>query len=144
MSQVRTESLTLRGYSRIRLRQCEAIHIDIDRGCTAYVIAVNGIAAGNAVRNAELVRPSILQTHWVIINDDSSRNPIVIFKDAAHLPSAHRRLCKAVERLRRGQSIKDVNGCVLADVEVRKATERFRGEIEQRVETIPKRISRDG
>src|SRR5260370_4145095 len=92
-SQGRTESLTLCGYGGSRLRQCVAIHIDVGRACTTYVVVIHGIAAGNAARNAELVRTAISQARWVSVKDDSRRNPSIDFEDAAHLPSAHRRLC---------------------------------------------------
>ncbi len=97
LSRGRTKSLTLRGYSWSRLRQCVAIYIYVGRACTTYVIVIHGIAARNAVWNAELVCTAISQTGWVSIDDYRRRNSSIDFEDAAYLPSAHCRLCKPVE-----------------------------------------------
>ena len=93
----RTEGLTLRRYSRSRLRQCVAIHIDIGRTRTSNVIVINRIATGNAVRNSKLVRTAVSETRRVSIDDGSGWYPSIDFENPAHLPSAESRLFESVK-----------------------------------------------
>jgi hypothetical protein len=81
-------------------------------------IVINGIAAGDAIRNAELIGAAVPHTHRISSNDGRRRDSAIDLENAAQLPTAQRSLYKSIRRLRRGYNPQTVDCQRLTNVEV--------------------------
>jgi hypothetical protein len=115
-----TESRTVRGnWRRSRYGwKSKTAQVEIIEARSALEIVINGIAAGDAIRNAELIGAAVPHTHRISPNDGRRRDPAIDFENAAQLPAAQRSLYKPIRRLRRGYNPQTVDCQRLTNVEV--------------------------